>query len=326
MIVFDKLMKNWFSTLSFQLSDHNWILYILPTRGTEDAVACLLHSLLQHLESTGNFARLLFIDYSSAFNTIQRHQMMRKLQHLNVPSVLIHWVYSFLSDRPQTVRVDCETSPTIITNTGAPQGCVLSPFLFPLYTNECTSPSPVTTYIKYSDDTVVLGLLNNKNSVLSYQDSISHLTQWCSNNYLQMNVAKTKEMLINTPNTNSTAHNVTPNSTCINNVAVEWVECFRYNKLKFDQHTTHTFKRCQQRLSAIRKLKSLLVAPHLLLLLYKSIIQPILLYCSICYFNILTVTNKNKFTRITKNASKIIGLPPSASLTSIGKTFYGKHT
>jgi len=211
--------------------------------------------------------------------------------------------------------VDSATSSIIITNTGVPQVCVLSPFLFTLYTNDCTSPSSVTTYIKYSDDTVVLGLLNNKPSVSSFQDSISHLTQLCSDNYLQLNVAKTKEMLINTPNGNSTAQNVTLNYTCINNVAVERVECFRYlgltldSELKFDHHTMDTFKRCQQRLSIIRKLKSLSVAPHLLMLLYKSIIQPVLLYCSICYFDILTVTNKNKLTRITKNASKIIGLP-----------------
>ncbi|KAJ8364925.1 hypothetical protein SKAU_G00137560 [Synaphobranchus kaupii] len=65
-------------------------------RGT---VACLLHSLLQHLEAPRNFARLLFVDFSSAFNNIQRHQMIQKLHHFNVPPLLIHWVHSFLSDR-----------------------------------------------------------------------------------------------------------------------------------------------------------------------------------------------------------------------------------
>ena len=81
------------------------------------------------------------------------------------------------------------------------------------------------------------------------------------------------------------------------------------NKLSFDQHTTDIQKRSQQRLSAIRKLKGLYVAPHLLLLLYQSIIQPILLYCSTCFFTMLSVTNLAKLTRITKTAAKIIGLP-----------------
>ena len=49
--------------------------------GTEDAVACLLHHvLLQHLDSPGDFTRILFVGYSSAFITMQRHLMIRKLQ------------------------------------------------------------------------------------------------------------------------------------------------------------------------------------------------------------------------------------------------------
>lgn len=40
-------------------------------RGMKDAMACLLHFLLLHFETPTNFARLLFINFSSAFNTIQ---------------------------------------------------------------------------------------------------------------------------------------------------------------------------------------------------------------------------------------------------------------
>ncbi len=74
-------------------------------RGTDDAVA-VLHWLLQHLDTPGNYARLLFIDFCSAFNSIQRHQAIKKLQGLQVPSPLIHWIYNFLSNRSQVVKVD----------------------------------------------------------------------------------------------------------------------------------------------------------------------------------------------------------------------------
>ncbi|KAI2644436.1 hypothetical protein H4Q32_029228 [Labeo rohita] len=88
-------------------------------RGTEDAVECLLHTLLQHLDTPCNYARILFIDFGSAFNTIQRYIMITKLHHLRVPPLLIHWIY-FLSDRLQAVRMGSITSTTIIVNTGAP--------------------------------------------------------------------------------------------------------------------------------------------------------------------------------------------------------------
>ena len=136
---------------------------------------------------------VLFHSVAAPEKADQRHQMIRKLHHLSIPPVLIHWVHSFLSHRPQMVRVGTSSSFTIITNTGPPQGCVLSLFLFTLYTTDCTSPSPVTTYIKYSNDTPILALLNENNSVLSYQDSISHFSQWCTNNHLELHVKKTKE-------------------------------------------------------------------------------------------------------------------------------------
>lgn len=103
-------------------------------RETEDAVSYLLHTSLQHLDSQGHFARILFIDFSSVFSTIQRHLMIQKLHHLNIPVQLIHLIHNFLSNRPQALWVGSTTSPTLTTNTGAPQGCVLSPFLYTLYT------------------------------------------------------------------------------------------------------------------------------------------------------------------------------------------------
>ncbi|MGL4741661.1 MAG: reverse transcriptase domain-containing protein, partial [Sarcina sp.] len=74
------------------------------------------------------------MDLNSAFNTVKRHQMIKKLHHFNIPTLLIHWVHNFLSNRPQAVRIGTVSSSTLITNTGAPQGCVFSPFLNTLYT------------------------------------------------------------------------------------------------------------------------------------------------------------------------------------------------
>ncbi|KAJ8355029.1 hypothetical protein SKAU_G00225960 [Synaphobranchus kaupii] len=76
---------------------------IIPMLWGVNSRLTLLHSLLQHLEAPRNFARLLFIDFSSAFDNIQRHQMIQKLHHFDVPPLLIHWVHSAASQR---VRVE----------------------------------------------------------------------------------------------------------------------------------------------------------------------------------------------------------------------------
>ena len=69
---------------------------------------------------------MLFIDYSSAFNTIVPSKLVIKLDTLGLDPALCNWVLDFLIGRPQVVRVGNNISTPLILNTGAPQWCVLS--------------------------------------------------------------------------------------------------------------------------------------------------------------------------------------------------------
>ncbi len=108
-------------------------------RSVDDAVNMGLHFILQHLDRPGTYVRILFVDFSSAFNTIIPDTLQNKLTQLSVPTSVCQWINSFLTDRQQLVRLGKFSSSTRTTSTGAPQGCVLSPLLFSLYTNDCTS-------------------------------------------------------------------------------------------------------------------------------------------------------------------------------------------
>ena len=77
--------------------------------------------------------RMLFIDFSSEFNTIIPQWLICKLDKLGL-STLCSWLLDFLSQRPQRVRVCNNSSSSITLSTGDPQGCVLSPLLFTLDT------------------------------------------------------------------------------------------------------------------------------------------------------------------------------------------------
>uniref|UniRef100_A0A8C1LDT7 non-specific serine/threonine protein kinase n=1 Tax=Cyprinus carpio TaxID=7962 RepID=A0A8C1LDT7_CYPCA len=92
-----------------------------------------LHFILQHLDKIGTYVRNLFVDFSLAFNTIIPTALQTKLTQPSVPSSICQWIISFLTDRQQLVRLGKFMSNSHSTNTGAPQGCVLSPRLFSLY-------------------------------------------------------------------------------------------------------------------------------------------------------------------------------------------------
>ena len=65
------------------------------SRSTEDAILLLLEKLYHHLDSPKNYARVLFLDFSSAFNTIQPHLLIRKLSALNVNPNIQAWILNF---------------------------------------------------------------------------------------------------------------------------------------------------------------------------------------------------------------------------------------
>ena len=123
-------------------------------RGVQDATLTLFNLIASHLETSGTTVRVLVMDFSSAFNTIQIHVLIKKLLNLEVNPDLILWIRQFLCDRPQRVRLngplcrDPVLSGEIVVNTGARQGCVLSPILFSIYTNEISSTNSFLTLIK----------------------------------------------------------------------------------------------------------------------------------------------------------------------------------
>ncbi|KAI3360591.1 hypothetical protein L3Q82_002453 [Scortum barcoo] len=104
-------------------------------RSTEDAVSITLHTALTHLQLPNTYVRMLFVDFSSAFNTVIPDKLILKLHNLGLPSSLCHWIRDFLTNRPQVVRIGDNTSSTLVLSTGTPQGCVLSPALFTLFTS-----------------------------------------------------------------------------------------------------------------------------------------------------------------------------------------------
>ena len=110
-----------------------------PKRSVEDASLFFTNNIYRHLDLPKSYVRTLFVDFSSAFNTIQPHILIPKLVNYDVPLCASRWILDFLTARPQFVFLKLKTgnftSSVLLTNTGAPQGTVLAPMLFSIYTD-----------------------------------------------------------------------------------------------------------------------------------------------------------------------------------------------
>ena len=281
-------------------------------RSIEDAIITVLNYIYQHLDTSGSYVRALFIDYSSAFNTIIPNILINKLKAYGVEPYLCAWISDFLNDRKQQVCIASQGqfvySQMLTTNTGAPQGCVLSPVLFTMYTNDCTSHSVLCKLIKYADDSILLGLIKSENE-LAYRQEIIHLSHWCKNHNLLLNVQKTKEVIFDFRKKCSPVDPV-----YIENEHVEIVEKYKYlgtyirNDLKWYDNVEFQCKKAQKRLYFLRKLKEFKVDTKLLELFYKSVVESVAISCIIVWFKALTVNDIKSLKRIKRQAERITGI------------------
>ncbi len=185
------------------------------------------------------------------------------------------------------------TSSTLILNTGMPQGCVLSPLLYSIFTHDCTPIHPTNTIVKFADDTTIVGLISNNNEA-AYREEVQHLTNWCFQNNLDLNTTKTKEIIVDFRRSRRTEHS----ALSIHGEEVERVESFKFlgvhisADVTWTTHISHQVRKAQQRLYFLRKLKHAHLPHHLLTNFYRSAIESILTYCCTVWFSSCTEENK----------------------------------
>lgn len=125
-------------------------------------------------------------------------------------------------------------SDTVISSTGAPQGTVLSPVLFTLYTSDFQYNSESGHVQKFANDTVIVGCINGGQEE-EYRKLIQDLVAWCDSNHLHLNTSKTKEMVVDFRRTRP--H---PEPVRINGACVEMVQTYKYLGVQLDDRLDWT--------------------------------------------------------------------------------------
>jgi hypothetical protein len=96
---FQRLVMTHINNIIPDALDHLQFAYSTK-RSTDDAISIALHIALSNLDKRNIYMRIVFIDYSSVFNTIVPSRLITKLRTLELNNSLCHWFLDFLTGHP----------------------------------------------------------------------------------------------------------------------------------------------------------------------------------------------------------------------------------
>jgi len=163
----------------------------------ETAVTRIHNDVLMMIDKKENVV-LLLLDLSAAFDTINHNLLLKKLRSVyGISGKAIQWIESYLSGRTFKVCVNRVSSTECFLEIGVPQGSILGPLLFILYTKDLELI--VTKYgfsiHLYADDTQVyfsFDVHSDNPDMSKVKACFQEIKNWMAVNYLKLNEEKTE--------------------------------------------------------------------------------------------------------------------------------------
>lgn len=252
-----------------------------PRHSTEQQVLRVVEiaaSGLEHKDTTG----IIFLDVAKAFDKVWHEGLLCKMLRTGYNKATVKLVSSYLRGRQFNIKLDGKRSTRRSLEAGVPQGSLLSPLLFTIFTHDFPK-RPGTELAVYADDTAIIAKSRNPRLVhLNLQRAVDALEEWFSLWRIEINPDKSTGLLI------TRRRLVDPPAVTMYHVPIQWGVSTKYlgvvidNKLTWAHHIEYIVSNAKAALASMSALigyKSKLSSQNKLRL-YKAIVRPALTYAS----------------------------------------------
>lgn len=122
------------------------------SHSTATALSNIIDHLVKDLDEQ-KISVLVLLDFSKAFDTINHNLLCAKLKYYGLSSGSVEFMHSYLAGRYQRVIIGDKASSLLPVTSGVPQGSILGPLLFTIYTADLLGRIQYCSYQAYADDT-----------------------------------------------------------------------------------------------------------------------------------------------------------------------------
>nr|CAH7732385.1 unnamed protein product [Callosobruchus chinensis] len=191
--------------ISSQLTEFLEVSAILPSHqsgfrkghSTTTALARVCDDILRGMDNK-QATVLVLLDFSKAFDTLNHKLLIAKCKHIGFDLISLRWLKCYLNDRHQYVTIRSKTSSKKPVCSGVPQGSVLGPLLFLIYTFDLINAIKNCSVQLYADDTQIYHSFNPEEheyaSTLINEDLIN-ICSYADKHNLRLNAAKSTCMI-----------------------------------------------------------------------------------------------------------------------------------
>lgn len=293
-----------------QLSEHIRKFNILPPiqsgfrqkHSTTTALMKISNDIARNIDNS-EVTYLVLLDYSKAFDVINIELLVAKLHYYGCDLHTLNWFRSYLTGRNQQVIINGVVSNRLPVTHGVPQGSILGPLLFSIFTSDLPSIlTPECCIHMYADDTQLYmssALHSVDSTITKLNVNLSLVYQWSSENGLILNPKKSAALCIGTSaacaKESHYRHTDLKLWDCtikIGGVAKNLGVTID-NTLSFEKHVNKKCSLCYFKLKSLYKFKYILPSDTKWNLV-NSLVLSNLDYCSPVYYNFLSAALKNR--------------------------------
>lgn len=239
-------------------------------RGTLTALLDVTDNILAE-QDNGRGTILTLLDFSRAFDCLNISLLLSKLTYYGFDRRTVGWFDSYLSGRSQRVKLSKDDGSCLISssqplNRGIPQGSILGPLLFIIYSADLSTVIRHCNYHCYADDVqLYISETPDKINTAAHKlnQDLNRIADWSTRNSLVLNPTKSKCMVLGSKWQISNILSNNPTVTMLDQTIERVNEAKNLgvvidSQLRFESHVKSVVRNCFYRLKVMYKIRNLI--------------------------------------------------------------------